>query len=90
MCMLPKEKGPCMAKEERYFFDTSSGRCVKFIFGGCYGNENNFESLGECESTCHSLIQSVSNSKPVSINMGKSFIYQLRHNFMVVFKAKLN
>lgn len=37
---------------------------------GCHGNENNFESFEECENTCHSLIESAQNSKPMNINMG--------------------
>lgn len=48
--------------------------CTSFFRKGCFGNDNNFESLEECESTCHSLIESAMNSKPAAkIDMGISF-----------------
>ena len=72
MCMLPKEKGPCHDDQDRYYFDTEIGKCAKFLFGGCYGNLNNFESLDECESTCHALIETFMAAKPVAVNMGKN------------------
>jgi hypothetical protein len=34
--MLPKEKGPCMNYEQRFYFDTSLGRCEEFTYGGKY------------------------------------------------------
>lgn len=37
-----------------------SGECKKFIFGGCGGNANRFESIEECEKFCqvNVLVQS--------------------------------
>ena len=32
--MLPKEKGPCMVYSQKYYFDTSMGKCDTFTFGG--------------------------------------------------------
>ncbi|CAF0898052.1 unnamed protein product [Brachionus calyciflorus] len=69
MCMLPREKGPCADYEQKYYFNTLSGQCEEFTYGGCNGNDNNFESLDECESTCHALIESASNSQILPINM---------------------
>lgn len=34
MCMLPIERGPCMNYAERYYFDTSMGKCERFTYGG--------------------------------------------------------
>lgn len=34
MCMLPIERGPCMNYVERYYFDTSMGKCERFTYGG--------------------------------------------------------
>lgn len=50
MCNLPLEVGPCEALIPRWGFE--HGECVKFIYGGCGGNENNFESQAECETAC--------------------------------------
>ena len=74
MCMQAKEIGPCDNHLERYYFDTSMGKCIKFDFGGCFGNDNNFESIDECESTCHMLIESAVIATPMMINMGIYFI----------------
>ena len=30
-----------------------SGVCEEFIYGGCGGNENNFETLEECNQQCN-------------------------------------
>ncbi|GIX78160.1 hypothetical protein CEXT_219481 [Caerostris extrusa] len=51
-CRLPAEIGTCHAHIERYYFDHEQGRCVKFIYGGCGGNANNFETERECENSC--------------------------------------
>lgn len=51
-CFLPIETGPCRAYFDRYAFDPETGRCVHFIYGGCGGNANNFESYGECRHRC--------------------------------------
>lgn len=58
MCMQAKERGPCMAYHEKYYFNSYTAKCEKFIYGGCDGNDNRFDSLDECEHTCHSLIKS--------------------------------
>ena len=57
ICELPSDTGPCRALIPRWFFDTRSGKCQRFTFGGCQGNANNFETLEECINTCGELIQ---------------------------------
>ncbi|GFQ86548.1 papilin [Trichonephila clavata] len=51
-CRLPSEKGPCRGRFTRYFFDHTKGKCEEFIYGGCKGNANNFETVRECEQAC--------------------------------------
>jgi len=36
----------------KWYFDSKLNKCKEFIFGGCQGNRNNFESIEECERTC--------------------------------------
>ena len=56
MCALePGVVGPCEALNPRYTYDDAAGKCVLFTWGGCGGNENNFETLEDCEKTCGSL-----------------------------------
>ncbi|GFS71683.1 papilin [Nephila pilipes] len=52
VCFLPKETGPCLAYIPRYFFDKRTGKCEKFTYGGCLGNENNFITKEACEKNC--------------------------------------
>ena len=41
-----------MAAFNRYFFNTKSQQCEPFTYGGCGGNENNFESFEQCQKEC--------------------------------------
>ncbi|XP_056280249.1 tissue factor pathway inhibitor a isoform X2 [Pseudoliparis swirei] len=53
-CHLAEAPGPCRGLMKRYFFDSSSQRCVHFFYGGCFGNANNFRSMSECRARCQS------------------------------------
>ncbi len=52
ICLLPIEVGPCEAAMPRWAFDPEQERCVGFVYGGCQGNENNFETLEACQAAC--------------------------------------
>ncbi|XP_072318253.1 kunitz-type protease inhibitor 2 [Eucyclogobius newberryi] len=52
LCLAPLVVGPCRAAFTRWFFNGSSGRCERFIYGGCRGNKNNYEQEERCTSTC--------------------------------------
>ncbi|XP_041857397.1 tissue factor pathway inhibitor a isoform X2 [Melanotaenia boesemani] len=52
LCALKADVGPCKAIKHRFFFDVDSGQCEPFEYGGCRGNENNFETLEMCQETC--------------------------------------
>lgn len=52
LCFLPRLVGPCKAAKARYFYSADIGECVRFTYGGCGGNSNNFETKAECESAC--------------------------------------
>ncbi|MCB1744157.1 MAG: hypothetical protein KDK91_27555, partial [Gammaproteobacteria bacterium] len=51
-CTLPAETGPCKAHLPRWYHNEQSGRCERFIYGGCAGNDNNFATLAACEAAC--------------------------------------
>lgn len=51
-CGLPKVVGPCKAAFPRWFFNTKTRKCERFIYGGCGGNANNFNSLQACLNKC--------------------------------------
>ncbi|VDK74857.1 unnamed protein product, partial [Dibothriocephalus latus] len=47
------ENGGCIERAERRFgYSTKDKRCVEFVYGGCQGNANNFESLELCKARC--------------------------------------
>ena len=52
VCELPAERGPCLATLPRWHFDGKSGQCEPFVYGGCGGNPNNFETREACERSC--------------------------------------
>uniref|UniRef100_A0AAQ4NR62 Amyloid-beta A4 protein n=1 Tax=Gasterosteus aculeatus aculeatus TaxID=481459 RepID=A0AAQ4NR62_GASAC len=62
VCWANAETGPCRAMLSRWFFDHQEGRCAQFIYGGCGGNRNNFDSEEYCLSVC----SSVSKSPPLN------------------------
>ncbi|NWU31747.1 TFPI1 inhibitor, partial [Dyaphorophyia castanea] len=52
LCMTPMDRGLCRAKELRFFYNYSTGRCRPFSYSGCGGNENNFISKKSCLRIC--------------------------------------
>ena len=56
VCGIKKESGPCFASIQRWHFDSESGMCRKFTYGGCRGNGNNFISELECQSSCRGTL----------------------------------
>ncbi|KAM8769475.1 amyloid-like protein 2 isoform X3 [Acanthopagrus latus] len=55
VCTLEAETGPCRASMPRWHFDLSQRKCVRFIYGGCAGNRNNFDSEEYCMAVCKRL-----------------------------------
>ena len=42
----------CLAYMPRWRYVPSTGSCENFIYGGCGGNANNFETSEACEGKC--------------------------------------
>lgn len=53
-CDLQVDPGPCDNTNERYFFNSTSGQCENFNYGGCHGNENKFYFWANCFLQCDS------------------------------------
>ncbi|XP_034957674.1 kunitz-type serine protease inhibitor 28-like [Zootoca vivipara] len=51
-CRLPPVTGPCKALFRKYYYNWSKKKCEEFIYGGCHGNLNRFDSLEMCLRVC--------------------------------------
>uniref|UniRef100_A0A5S6QUU6 Papilin n=1 Tax=Trichuris muris TaxID=70415 RepID=A0A5S6QUU6_TRIMR len=51
-CAQEKDSGPCEGYNVRFYYNGRSMRCELFVYGGCGGNSNNFESKDACDDTC--------------------------------------
>ncbi|XP_038618632.1 WAP, Kazal, immunoglobulin, Kunitz and NTR domain-containing protein 1 [Tachyglossus aculeatus] len=51
-CALPAVQGPCRRWEPRWAYSPLLRQCHSFVYGGCEGNGNNFESRERCEDAC--------------------------------------
>lgn len=51
-CLLPVDSGPCYASFMVFRFNSDTNRCEAFLYGGCEGNDNRFDTPEECQQTC--------------------------------------
>jgi spondin-1 len=52
ICAEQKEPGQCQGQFPRYWFNVELKRCERFVYSGCKGNRNQFESEEECKQFC--------------------------------------
>nr|XP_047142001.1 serine-rich adhesin for platelets isoform X2 [Hydra vulgaris] len=53
VCKLPFNKGNCrLIHSPRYYYNSSLNQCLLFVYGGCGGNGNNFNTENECNMKC--------------------------------------
>ncbi|XP_014746608.1 PREDICTED: amyloid-like protein 2 isoform X5 [Sturnus vulgaris] len=56
VCSQEAMTGPCRAVMPRWYFDPNKRKCIRFIYGGCGGNRNNFESEEYCMAVCKMMM----------------------------------
>uniref|UniRef100_A0A8C9KBV7 Tissue factor pathway inhibitor n=1 Tax=Panthera tigris altaica TaxID=74533 RepID=A0A8C9KBV7_PANTA len=71
-CFLDEDSGICRGYMTRYFYSNDTKQCERFKYGGCLGNQNNFESLEECKNTC----EDAGNTLPLDSVNNDSFTPQ--------------
>ncbi|KAE9421576.1 hypothetical protein Angca_004728, partial [Angiostrongylus cantonensis] len=52
LCSYDPEWGSCNQLRYMWFYNQSSGRCDQFLYGGCGGNPNKFDTFEICQQTC--------------------------------------
>uniref|UniRef100_A0A3Q1G156 Amyloid-beta A4 protein n=1 Tax=Acanthochromis polyacanthus TaxID=80966 RepID=A0A3Q1G156_9TELE len=68
VCWAQAESGPCHAMLERWYFMPEQARCAPFLFGGCGGNRNNFDSEEYCLAVCSSSLPTMAPSPPDAVD----------------------
>ncbi|VDN31577.1 unnamed protein product [Dibothriocephalus latus] len=51
-CKQKIDPGKCKAAITTYGYNSETHRCEKFIYGGCGGNINRFDTLEKCQKKC--------------------------------------
>nr|XP_042897680.1 papilin [Parasteatoda tepidariorum] len=54
-CLMEHDTGPCRGYFPKFYYDAKTGQCTEFIYGGCDGNENRFDTKEECLKKCSSM-----------------------------------
>ena len=62
-CELDREVGSCKGKFVRFGFDRATGNCSEFVYGGCQGNDNKFQTMESCRQECLGVSSRDSNAK---------------------------
>lgn len=52
ICYMAVNSGSCNADITAYYYDPHSQMCQAFLYGGCEGNANRFQTEEQCERLC--------------------------------------
>lgn len=52
VCQLDVDYGACQSYVHKWFYNRETNQCDVFVYGGCLGNENRFDSQSDCREVC--------------------------------------
>ncbi|XP_048415203.1 protein AMBP-like isoform X2 [Stegostoma tigrinum] len=54
-CQMEPDSGPCFGRFRRFYYNQNLMACQIFVYGGCAGNRNNFETEQSCLQSCRTV-----------------------------------
>ncbi|KIH45325.1 Kunitz/Bovine pancreatic trypsin inhibitor domain protein, partial [Ancylostoma duodenale] len=63
ICAQPLRVGDCTESVKRYWYNAKAKQCQMFEYTGCQGNDNNFETVLDCQSFCKNAIREFCSTK---------------------------
>ncbi|CAD5223251.1 unnamed protein product [Bursaphelenchus okinawaensis] len=64
-CVVPYSQGTGNHIINRWYFNSISRQCERFVYKGSHGNENNFLVRDQCEATCPSFANPCPTGEPL-------------------------
>lgn len=53
VCEMQQDSGDCDKNIPMWFYNRESQSCSQFVYSGCGGNANKFDTRQECEQSCY-------------------------------------
>uniref|UniRef100_A0A0K0G4K7 BPTI/Kunitz inhibitor domain-containing protein n=1 Tax=Strongyloides venezuelensis TaxID=75913 RepID=A0A0K0G4K7_STRVS len=71
-CLLPKNVGTLCDKpsKKNFYYDSKTKVCQPFMYKGCDGNDNKFDSFEQCKSACSGTTASNGKKTPEKCDSG--------------------
>ena len=64
-------RGDCGQQVAMYTYDSVSSSCVRFMYSGCDGNANRFETRAMCEVACERYMIAYEQTTPHHMDTGE-------------------
>jgi len=86
-CFLAPDGGDCenrLSIRVKFFYDSANDDCKEFLYFGCGGNGNRFDTFEECESVCMYYNEYWDEPRQIRSSI-QAAIYRLTHVSMFIF-----